>query len=167
MGAGSFLYHASYTFAFQIADFFGMYVVLFQFVVLNMRRAGMASPATQVRWYLLGVGSFTALMLTMAKLRLPYQSLILVIAALLAAQEWQLARRARGVDYRDLKRAWGLLAVAFTCSALDLTRCWCNPQDHVFQGHAAWHVCSAIGITFACRFYAQPGLLAEPSVTAS
>ena len=153
LGAASFAFHASYTFAFQVADFVGMYLVLFLFIVLNLRRAGVVTVRTQTAWYAGGVAAFTAVMLAMAHLHLPYQSLVLVLAAVIGAQEARLA--GTHPDRRELRRAWALFAAAFTCSALDLTRCWCDPSNHWLQGHAVWHVLSALGLHRGFRYYLQ------------
>jgi signal transduction histidine kinase len=36
---------------------------------------------------------------------------------------------------------------------LDLTRAWCDPDDHLLQGHAVWHVVSAASLVFVFRHY--------------
>jgi hypothetical protein len=53
------------------------------------------------------------------------------------------------------------LALAQTFSTLDLTRVWCDPDNHVLQGHALWHLLSAVAIAFVYRFYA--GLRLPPA----
>ncbi len=40
MGAGSFYYHMSNTYITQVADYIGMYVLVYWFVLINLRRLG-------------------------------------------------------------------------------------------------------------------------------
>ena len=153
MGLGSFLYHASCTFAFQVVDFVGMYGVLWLFIVWNMRRAGYVGIQTIT--YVLGVAGSTAVLFAMARAGLPYQSLILVLTGVLALQELRLRQSAPEADYRALRWAWGLLACALACSGADLSHLWYDPANHFVQGHACWHLLSAAGLYQASRFYAS------------
>lgn len=155
MGAGSFLYHASYTFVFQVADFVGMYLVLWLFIAINLRRAGIATVRTQTMWYVGGVSACTAILFVMARLHLPYQSLILMLAVTLGVQEVSLRSRSPHAAYRELALAWSLLAAAFACSAADLAHVWCDPHNHWLQGHACWHLLSAAGLYRGYLFYAS------------
>lgn len=153
MGAGSFAYHASCTFALQVVDFVGMYAVIWLFIAWNLRRAGVAVGAGAA--WTLGVAGCTGVMLGMARLALPYQSLILVLAGVLAVQEFRLWGTDPTADYRALGQAWALLAAALTCSLADLTRVWCDPANHWLQGHAVWHLLSAAGLYRAANYYAS------------
>jgi hypothetical protein len=41
------------------------------------------------------------------------------------------------------------------CSVLDVSRVWCEPANHWLQGHAVWHVLSALALLFTARHYAR------------
>ena len=47
------------------------------------------------------------------------------------------------------------LAVGLTCSMLDLQRIWCNPKNHVVQGHAVWHIFTALALMCQFQHYTQ------------
>jgi hypothetical protein len=65
-----------------------------------------------------------------------------------------LCRRATvPIDYRPYLAALALLTTAAVCSALDVTRVWCDPANHWLQGHAAWHVLSATSLFALYHFY--------------
>ena len=49
----------------------------------------------------------------------------------------------------------GFMALATACSIADVTRLWCDPDNHWLQGHAAWHLLSALSLLFAARHYAR------------
>ena len=69
-------------------------------------------------------------------------------------------RVAPGTRYGAYWLALGLISAAAVCSALDVTRVWCDPDDHWIQGHAAWHLLSAASLLALYYFYA--GLRAAP-----
>ena len=47
------------------------------------------------------------------------------------------------------------LVVGETCSLLDLSRIWCNPTDHVVQGHAVWHLLTSVALLCQFLHYTQ------------
>ena len=49
--------------------------------------------------------------------------------------------------------ALAMLTAASVCSALDVSRVWCDPGNHWLQGHAAWHVLTAGTLFWLYRFY--------------
>ena len=78
-------------------------------------------------------------------------------------QEWVLWRRASpGTDYHPYLAALALITAAAVCSALDVTRVWCDPENHWLQGHAAWHVLSAASLFALYRFYERLPDLQSP-----
>lgn len=157
LAACSFAYHASSTFALQVFDFVGMFGFLFLPLVLNLIRRGALSPASGPRAYAALVLTGTALVFAGRALELPYQLLIAAGALLTVGTELTLPRAARPPSYRDFAAAVALLGVAAIFSALDLSRAWCDPEDHLLQGHAAWHVTSAAALVFVFRHYAALG----------
>jgi hypothetical protein len=48
-----------------------------------------------------------------------------------------------------------LVGLAQLASQLDLQRIWCDPSNHVLQGHALWHLLAAIGLTISYKHWAQ------------
>jgi len=87
-----------------------------------------------------------------------------VIAVMLeSVEEFRLAYGPvlRGVE-------WGF-TLLFTLEYV--TRLWCDPADHWLQGHAVWHVLSALSLYVLFLFYSRlpadsaaagPGTIPEP-----
>ncbi|HVE86378.1 MAG TPA: ceramidase domain-containing protein [Myxococcales bacterium] len=159
LAACSFAYHASSTFALQVFDFAGMFVFLFGPLVLNLIRGGVLPASRGAHAYGALVLAGLALVFAGRALGLPYQLLVAAGALITVGSELAMPRAERPPSYRDFAAAVGLLLLAGSCSALDLSRAWCDPDDHVLQGHAAWHVASAAALVFVFRHYAalQPG----------
>ncbi len=156
VGVFSLVYHASYTWFLQFFDFVGMFLFCFTVLSMNARRLGWIGAERQTAFYLGGVALFSALVPVLFEVGLPIQGLVGILALAMIGQELVLRRR-HGA--RPAHRLWwtalALIAAASICSALDVTRVWCDPTDHWLQGHAAWHLLSAASLYALFRFYAE------------
>jgi hypothetical protein len=86
----------------------------------------------------------------------PIQGFISLLTLLIVITELVNHRRSRQVSPYPLGLFFGsfaLLIAAATFSALDVTRKWCDPKDHVLQGHAVWHVLSAASLLVSFFHY--------------
>ena len=156
VGVFSFAFHATNNFATQLLDFIGMYVLVFLLVALNLYRMGLLPRAWVSRVHVgLTVGCTLAIPV-MRSLRIPYQLVVLLAVLVIIGTEARLARRAGPHEtYRDFWWAVALLTAAAACSVADVTRAWCAPDNHWLQGHAAWHVLSALALLFTARHHAR------------
>ena len=154
VGVSSLVYHASYTYFFQFFDFVGMFMFAFLIVVLNSLRLGWFSDRAAPWVWAAGVLLFSALVPVLTAANVPIQLLVLALIMTSLVQEALLVRRSRALaDYRVFAVALALITVAATCSAMDLTRIWCDPSDHWLQGHAVWHVLTALSLMALYVFY--------------
>ena len=154
LGLTSFLFHASFTFLFQAADYVGMFVYVLLMLSLNLRRLGWG------RWrefYAAALVASTALVFILRNAGIGLQWIIVTqVAALLLTEAL-----ARGRGYRDWLNGLGLMGAAAGVWVLDYTRAWCDPHNHWLQGHAAWHVLSAAAIPYIARFYRNNSVTAR------
>merc|ERR1712166_227514 len=67
----------------------------------------------------------------------------------------KVAATATTANYNWFAVGVGFLVVGLTCSMLDLNRIWCNPQNHVVQGHAVWHLFTALALMCQFQHYTQ------------
>jgi hypothetical protein len=156
VGASSFAFHATNNFATQLVDFVGMYVLVFLLVASNLHRVGWLGKEQVGRVHVgLTVGC-TVLLPVLRHVGFPYQLVVAAAVLVIVGTEVRLFRRAGpGGVYRDFWLAVGLMGAAATCAVLDVTRVWCNPENHWLQGHAAWHGLSALALLFAARHYSR------------
>ncbi len=154
MGLMSGLYHASNFFLSQVLDFAGMFVLLFWFLVINLRRCGWLAERHQVPAYLGMVVGGVGLVVMLYRLQFPFQLLIAVLALAIVATEVRArASLHERVGLQPFARALAFIVAAQACSLADLSRTWCDPDNHFVQGHALWHVLSAIALYFAVQHY--------------
>lgn len=152
LGAGSFFFHASLTWAGEGIDVLGMYLVVGYLALIGLKRAGRL-PGPFPAWFagLAAVSSAVLLSETGHALRQPLFGGLL--AGLLAVECLPSDRRP---DRRWLAGALGLFLVAFTLWTLDRRRILCAPESWL-QGHAVWHLlcAGALGLLFA--YYRSEG----------
>jgi hypothetical protein len=160
-GLCSFLFHASYTYFFQVWDYFGMFVFVYLPVIVNALRLGWISKASLRQVYALAVVLTTAAVPLMARYNLPYQSLVAVLVVLVGFQEYRLRIIAtlKGEhvvpQYKEFAVALAFIGAGFICSMADASRIWCKPDNHLVNGHACWHVLTSIGLFALFKHYCQ------------
>ncbi len=157
MGAGSFFYHATNNYFTQILDFIGMYVWVCLLLNWNLIRLKWVPESKRVYSYFGMIVFFTAAIPMLRSINIHYQIIIAVLGVAIIATEWMLRSRESGVqkDFRPLAITVLFVLLGEMFSLADVKRWFCDPQNHFLQGHAAWHVSSAIGIYFGSRFYRQ------------
>ncbi len=123
------------------------------FITLNIARLRPLRPRTEIAIY-------AALVVASAALLLLFTSagIVLFIAHVVVFLSLELAAAFR---YRKQTRYGALIAVGITF-VLSYTLWWldklgvaCNPDNHIFTGHAAWHLLGALSFWFWYRHYAQ------------
>jgi hypothetical protein len=152
VGVCSGVYHASYTWMLQFLDFVGMFVFCFVVMTRNALRLRWIGPRRQVAFFATGVAVASAAVPPLFEIGFPIQATVAALVFTLIGQEIALRRTTRA-DYRPYFAALGLLGAGAVCSLLDVTRAWCDPADHLLQGHAAWHLLSAASLFALFRFY--------------
>lgn len=152
VGLASGIYHASYTFVLQILDFAGMYGFCALLLTLNLRRAGLLGAHDWRKRFWQGVIAATGVTVAVDFTGVPIQSLVFVLILGIVGSEVLLIRRAPGTKSHLLVVAVALLGAGAVFSLLDVTRTWCLPSHAFLQGHAIWHVLSALSL-LACFFH--------------
>jgi len=162
MGLFSFIYHASYTFYLQIFDFIGMFAFIGILLLFNLRRMGVISKDRQVPLFIGGVTFCTALFLFFYWVNIPMQIIVAVLVVGVVASEIMARKNANTKPViTEFVKAMACLGVALTFTLLDVTRIWCNPQNHWIQGHAIWHIFNAATVYFCYKYYKQFSLDGE------
>jgi hypothetical protein len=76
-GVSSFAFHASYTYAFQIFDYFGMFCFVYLAIVVNLRRLDVISVSSQSSVFWALVCGSTVVVPILGHFNFPYQLLVL------------------------------------------------------------------------------------------
>ncbi len=151
VGATSFAFHASFTATGQVLDYLGMFGYLGLLLALSLERLGAASFAKGFALVVAaGLAGFAALRAAGAGV----QCVIVALAAAALGAEALVFARERRRDYRPLLAGLALTLAGLVLWVLDYKRIVCDPDDHLFQAHAAWHVLTAAAIPFLASFYA-------------
>jgi hypothetical protein len=151
-GIGSAAYHATGTYWGGLVDVGGMYLGTGLLTGLNMRRwRGWSSKGVYATMF-----AVTSILLSAMLVFHGDNRLMFALAGPCCLIELVLfVQRRRETRYASYLYAWGTMAAATAMWWLDLTQRLCAPQSHLFSGHAAWHMLSAVAYYLLYRFYAQ------------
>lgn len=154
-GVGSFLFHGSYTFFFQVFDYVGMFLYILWVMVFALRRLGKLGAASSARAYWAGVAASVVLLLAFRRASWPIQALFgAQVVAAVALESWVFATRREGVSYAGLVATAALFALGQAFWHLDHADFFCRPEA-LLQGHAIWHVVTAFCFVTSYYFYRQ------------
>jgi hypothetical protein len=156
VGMTSLVYHATVAFVTQVLDFWGMYFFFALVLLLNLLRLGKVAKETFFRTLYVTIFGLTALTVAVARLHWPVQGIVGVMIVLILVTEIFASRASSSpVNHRWLAASLVFIAGAAAFSASDASGLRCDPQDHLFPGHAIWHVLGSISLGLAHFHYRQ------------
>jgi hypothetical protein len=153
IGVGSFFFHGTGTFAGEVVDQIGMFMLSSLILAASLAQHLGWSGRRTVVVYAAGVAVSTAILLVFRPVGIPLFAVQL--AAGLALQLW-LWRKAGAKDapvFRVFLSGLGIFLVSFSIWITDITGLVCDPDNHLVTGHAVWHVLNAICIWRLSIFY--------------
>ncbi len=157
VGAGSFVWHMSYNFYTQLVDFYAMYIIFLIPLIYNFRRLKWIDESNVYSYFFLLINILTGMVVVFHILNIPFQSIVFILIVLTIVSEVIISRMEE--EHRKSYKSFGLailcLGIGAIFSALDAARIYCDPHDHIFQGHAIWHIMCALTVLFAYKFYTQ------------
>lgn len=156
MGLGSYFYHASNYYISQIFDFVGMFIFVYWFAILNAFRLGWLKAKQLFPALAISSIASTIVLHYMWANHLKIQLLIVVAVVVILLTEWQASiKEQKKANHKFFLTGLIFVGSAFTFSVLDGSRAWCDPSNHIIQGHALWHILASIGLTLAYHHYEQ------------
>jgi len=156
MGAGSFYFHMSNFYVSQVIDFVGMFIFVHWLVAINLIRAKKFN-LKKVSLLYIGFMLVNCLVMHLLYLNTTNFQFLIVIAVVLVLYSEYLARKNGSLPSTSkfLKAGFVGVLIAETFSLLDMSRIMCNPENHVIQGHAIWHLISSIALFLAFLYFTQ------------
>lgn len=158
VGWTSLIYHLVVSYLLQVLDFVGMYTYFFLIIVQNFTRLGRLKEGKEVQnlWVCVIVATIVSTLGT--RIGAPVQASVAILFPVVFWTEWKVLKLGRIPPHTHYGYFFGTvacIAAAAYMSFLDVSRHWCDPKDHVFQGHASWHVFGAIALFLSYFHYRQ------------
>lgn len=152
-GVGSFALHATASYLGAIIDLVSMnFVVIFVLVFDLARWWGWKGSKTALAFWGLNVLALAFMVVFRSWNLAPFVGAIVLSIIL----EWRLRHHVhKKVMYWPLEMVFITFFVAFGLWILDSTHLVCDPDDHIFQLHALWHVLNAVAVIFLYLYFAQ------------
>lgn len=153
IGLMSGFYHASGTFVGEVLDFSSMFMMATYSVCANFARL-YGWSYQRLRTVALSVLiSCIALLIIFQNIGIELFAALLWITFLL---EWRIIKKVPGkINHKPLLGFIAFFATAYGVWNLDHHRIICHPDFHWMNGHALWHILTAVGIWYVYQFYAQ------------
>jgi hypothetical protein len=169
VGVGSFLFHSSGTFAGELFDLGGMYLIGSLMVTMEVRRFLPLSLGSLMTCFF-GISAVSMLLV------IAFRSIGILVFGIQVATVyasniyWRWLRRQRRAawgfgpqgermtaktDHRAAYWLGGTFLFALGIWTLDLTGVVCAPNNHIFNGHSVWHVLTAVCLIFFFRHQEQ------------
>lgn len=163
---GSFFYHASLTAVFQKLDQTGLYSVIAMILVLNLYKIfpyfnHRGTTRDSHKWakvlvLLLNIAFFNWLWRININALVPGLLLMIIITGMY----YTLAVNRTGFFTKYMYAAFLIMFAAGSVWVLDRERMACQP-DSFLQGHALWHILTAVSIFFIYLYYRSGSLDTE------
>ncbi len=153
VGIGSFAFHATGTLWGQILDVSAMYLISAMFIVFNAKRYWSWTSGLVGTSYAAIAGASIVALVNLRWIAVP-----LFVAHLIVAAALELAlflRDRQAVDYRHLRRLIWAFAASYVAWLLDVHGIVCDPDNHVFTGHAFWHCANSLCLYFFYKHHQQ------------
>ena len=153
VGINSSLFHASGTRWGEIVDVSAMYFISSLFIVLSIKRIWHLSSVTMISWYVTLAASTSAAMVLFGSNGIILFGLHITAAVLLEGYFYRSStNRVKFVNLAFMALCFG---ISFTAWKLDISKVICDPNNHVFGGHALWHLGNALCLWFYYRYQTQ------------
>ncbi len=151
VGIGSFFFHASSSFVGEVVDVGAMFLFANFALIANLRRWKGYEWRPLIMLFSLMMMVSLALLISIGWVGILVFAIQVTVAGLV---EIAVYRR----DKDQFSYAWlGLLSALFgmalTIWALDRRGIVCDPDNHILQGHAAWHLINSLCFYCLYQFY--------------
>ncbi|MBY0515849.1 MAG: ceramidase [Bacteriovoracaceae bacterium] len=147
MGFFSFIYHATNNFMTQFFDFVGMY--LMTSIVLAIQTQRIRGKDTKKYhsffWAYMFLNTCIFWLFHINNIAIQ-ETVILQGVAIFVAEFWGRIKSKEKASLKYFFLTLLFLAIAQTCSVLDLKRIYCEPDNIWLHGHAVWHMIGAIAM---------------------
>lgn len=153
VGIGSGLYHASHSFVFQVLDLASMYLLSSFMVMFGLVRVvSMPEPVFYLVYFGLFLGSFTLFLVVRKRSGFLLFAAQTLISMLLEFGMWVAGYPA---DHLYYVLAIALYGISMVFWIIDYMGRGFDPDNHVIQGHAVWHLLSAVCLLLLYNYYQQ------------
>lgn len=156
IGIGSFAFHAFPTFYTEYADLVAMFLLSTYLLAVQFYRWWRLTIRTAVMVYVAVLLVSCGALWIHKDIGIAIFGIELAAATLIEAVLYR--RHPRHQPRQSYRYFWILIAVfllSLAIWAMDLAGIACNPDNHIFQGHALWHIANSTCLYWMYRYAMQ------------
>ncbi len=151
---GSFFFHASSTFIGEVFDVGAMFIFAnFAFALILHRVSSWDWKDIWRLFWVLNIVCIAALISVKWIGILLFTVQVTIVSLLEIRQFWRMRGK---ISHKPLMMLALAFTIAFICWTSDVRKTWiCIPDNHIFQGHALWHLFNSTCFWFFYQFHKQ------------
>ncbi|MCO4792413.1 MAG: ceramidase domain-containing protein [Bacteriovoracaceae bacterium] len=153
VGIGSFIFHATATRWGQVLDVSAMMWLLSLPLVLNGARLKVLKDSQVKMAYALFSLLSTVFITFFTKWGIAYFGVFVAVGVFSELKLF--LNKANKVNYKPYIKLLVTFFVALGIWITDTFKIICDPNNHIFNGHAAWHLLCALAVYYIYEFYSQ------------
>ncbi len=154
LGSFSLIHHMSNFYLTQTLDFIGMFICVYNLLLMNIHRLVKLTKVQYISILILLISLSTLAVHVTYVIDIPIQGAVIGLALLIVLTEILCVYRNKGAkNYNSFFISIFFLIIAGCCVAVDINKTWCDPTNHWIQGHALWHIFSAVMFYYIYMHY--------------
>lgn len=153
LGLGSGIFHATGTFFGEYLDVSGMFMYVALGLTIVTRRY-FKLPLKKMKYFFLALQGSSMILLWFIK-PIGIALFSLQFAAIMIMEILLYRRDKEKIDYKYFFLFVSTFTFAWFIWWMDLLKIWCAPDNHYFNGHAAWHLITSASFYFNYQFLKQ------------
>jgi len=163
IGLTSFALHATSSFMGELMDVSSMFMLVNYCIVVGLEQRHKFKRSTLITIFIVMVAACMGPLFLISKKMGSVIFLLQIILGVVFIIEYHFSKadRPKGISYKPLVLCLSTLLFAWGIWWLDMLKIVCDPTNHIFTGHALWHILGAIATIPLWRFLDQFEMLKE------
>jgi hypothetical protein len=158
---GSILFHMSFSFVFLMADFFGIFMLTFYCIAMNLIRLKIIGISYFYRRIFIAAALYTSTMIIAYKFHFHSGVLMIPLLIVLAVLENKCFKTNKNIDYKSFIIGCSLAFIGYVFMLLEGKPFHMGCAGTALYFHSVWHLFSACSFYYIFLFYQQFNLISK------
>jgi len=163
IGITSFVLHATSSFMGELMDVSSMFMLINYIIVVGLEQRFKFKKSILMGIFIVMITACVGSLFLLSKSIGSAIFFLQIILGVILITEYHFSKvdKPKGLSYKPLVLCLGTILFAWGIWWLDMLKIVCDPTNHIFTGHALWHILGALAIIPLWRFLDQFEMLKE------